>query len=180
MGMDMTLHIIDKDGNYIDKDIFDGRNSEWFGNFRGNGIGSDSTYDYWHPEDGIPENCPEDIKTLYDDCTRPLEENENAWDRESYGYYGFCYASVGDWFKFVEQHHPEKEAGWATRYEEFQYRVKGIEYEDLPYFLDKDDNINDYVWVEYDKKYDCSMWLYKLLKMSAVPETAYLVYYFDC
>ena len=62
MGIDIHMAIV-KNGEYIAKNIFDGRNSEWFANLRGEGW--DDTYDHLPAKYYIVDETPEEYKKKY-------------------------------------------------------------------------------------------------------------------
>ena len=82
MGMDIHMSIINGD-HYLQKEIFEGRNSEWFNNLMDRG--NDPEYEYLPTHSGRPEECPEDIKDNY---KLPAKE----------GYFGFNYITVEDFY----------------------------------------------------------------------------------
>lgn len=178
MGVDIYLHIVSKEGKMLHKNIFDGRSHEWFENMKGWGQGWDVEFKHWYPEYGIPDNSPEEVKVIYDDCTRSLVKGESYSDREHFGYYDFRTATVKQWIIFFEKYRPDRDAGWIRKYDAFLLKRKGIIPDEVQHYLDSDDRIEDFEWIEFDKKYDCSYWLYDFIMANQVPEDAYLVYYF--
>ena len=168
MGMDIHMHIV-KNDEVIAKNIFDGRNSEWFNNLKGDG--NDDEYDHFPSYGGIPDNCPEFIKTIYDgDCNN---------DEEYFGYFGFYYVNAGDYIKWFEKYRPDTDAGWVTTYEKWAWEKKGIKPEYLAKYLNKDANINDMHFIEVVNPWDCGRWLYNYIKDHKIPDDACVIYYFD-
>ena len=64
MGRDIHMSIVNN-GEYIDKEIFDGRKSDWFDNLCGTGW--DDVYDSLPVEYGIYEKAPEEAKENYEE-----------------------------------------------------------------------------------------------------------------
>jgi hypothetical protein len=161
MGVDIHMSIIDK-GEIIAKEIFDGRNSEWFQNLQGEGW--DDEYSYLPIGYGFPEDAPKDFVEKYD-------------DRRSY--YGHCYVKVADFMKWFADYRPDLHAGWVNTYDKWRMENKHWIPDDLPHSLDKDDNPNDWHFVEYQNIYDCSRWLYQYLCDNKIHDDAWIVYCFD-
>lgn len=163
IGVDIHMHIIRK-GEYVKKDIFDGRCSEWFGNMSGHG--DDDVYDKLHIRYGLPEELPSDI-----DPEKLTEE----------GYYNLRHIKVKDYIDWFDTYAPNKDAGWVTTYEKWHWEKQGVEPRDPRQYLDKDDIIEDMHFIEFDKTYDCSEWLYDyIIKNSIIWDTSYIIYWFDC
>ena len=168
MGMDIHIHVI-RGTEVVREDIFDGRNSEWFNNLMGRG--DDDEYDYLPVSYGLPDVKPEvvDGYTLSE-----MKENKD-------GYFGFRYISVKDFKKWFDAYRPDKKAGWVTTYEKWQWEKQGVEPRDPRRYLDKDDIIEDMHFIEFDKTYDCSKWLYEyIIKNSIIWDNSYIIYWFDC
>ena len=154
-----------KDNEVIADNIFDGRNSEWFGNLQDEGW--DDTYDNLPIVHGISSKAP---KTSKFDMSLLREKSY-------YGFYHIIVKYFKDWF---EKYRPDKKAGWATTYEKWKIENKGYIPEDLPISLSKDDVIEDMHFVEYENKYDCSKWLYNYLIENDIDDNADITYWFDC
>ena len=163
MGMDIHMNIV-KDGKILFKDIFDGRNSEWFNNLMNNGWNDE--YDHLPSHMGIPENCPKEIEDDFN-----LSANE--------GYFGFYYMTVKAFKNWFDNYRPDIKAGWASTYDKWRIEKKHYSPDELPIFLSKEDNKDDMHFIEYIDYYDCSRWLYKYLKENEVPDDCYISYYFD-
>lgn len=162
-----------KDGEYLAKEIFDGRNSEWFNNLRQRGY-SDDIYDSLPVEYGVYPKAPEEVH-------KDSEENY---------YYDFRYIKVKDMFNWLRKMEPWIDAGWASSYEKWLYEKCGKTPEDgFPHYKPEEEN-EPYYFIEYEKRYDCSKWLYKYIRdrydkdkkdeYKNIPEDEYLIYYFDC
>ena len=166
MGVDIHMSIIDKEGNYLEKDVFDGgRNSEWFANLQKDGW--DDEYDHLPIHFGIPEKVPEKIQKDFD---KPLGE----------GYYGFYYITVKGFKNWYENYKPDLKAGWASTYDKWRIEKKHYMPErGLPQYLHEEYNKEDIHFVEYIDYYDCSRWLYQHLRKNKFSDDAYIVYYFD-
>lgn len=166
MGMDITLRILDKNGKFLTGDIYDGRNREWFNNISGK-YTTDEAYNH----------LPLGYGTL-DFFSNEWLEMEH--DRD---YFDFRYISVKEYRNWYMKYNPSFQAGWVNRYTYFLMKYKDYipEYEiDLYHELDKDDIIEDMVWVEFNDKYDNSTWLYNYLDENNIPNDAWIVYCFDC
>lgn len=153
-----------RDGEYVKKEIFDGRDSEWFDNLCGKGW--DNVYDILPVEDGLPDLCPEQIRE----------------DKMENGYFCFRWIPVVDMIKWLEDKKPWIDAGWATTYEKWNYETRGIIDKDgLPHFKPNDNN-EPYYFIQYEKRYDCSKWLFDYLTKE-YPQGSegndILIYYFD-
>lgn len=166
MGMDITLRLLDKNGKFLTEDIYDGRNREWFNNMSGKYI-TDEAYSH----------LPLGYGTL---DFFPNEWLEMEQDRD---YFDFRYISVKEYRNWYMKYNPSYQAGWVNRYTEFLMKYKGYTPEygiDLYQELDKEDVIEDMVWVEFNAEYDNSTWLYNYLDENNIPNDAWIVYCFDC
>ena len=65
MGVDIHMSIIDKDGNIVKKEIFEGRNSEWFDNLTQRCCHNEA-YTYLPVEHHLPKNCCAEIASEVD------------------------------------------------------------------------------------------------------------------
>ena len=165
MGMDIHMNIVDKDGNYIEKDIYEGRNSDWFSNLRGDGW--DDEYDHLPSYMGIPEKSPEDMREKFD---KPA----------SGGYFGFYYMTVKAFKNWFDSYRPDLKAGWATTYDKWRIEKKHYVPAELPIYVPEDATDKEHMhFVEYIDYYENSRWLYKHLKEGNIPNDAYITYYFD-
>lgn len=161
MGVDIHMHILDKDGKILDKEIFDGRNSEWFNNLQGNGW--DDEYDHFPAYCGLPEVCPKEISQFEGEI----------------GYYGFNFMTVGEFNRWFIKYRPDLKAGWVSTYDKWRIEKKHYIPEDLPQYLSSEDNKDDMHFVEYVNTFDCSRWLYQYIKEKNFSGDDYIVYYFD-
>jgi hypothetical protein len=150
-----------KDKSYIVEDIFEGRNSEWFGNMQKEG--EDEVYDSLPIKRGVSDEAPDAFS----------EEFSDDWC------FGFRYLNVKEFKHWFIEKRPDEDAGWVTRYEEWAYENKGIEPVYLQKRLDHDDIIEDMRFIEVTNKYDCSAWLYDYLVNNHIPDVAIIQYCFD-
>lgn len=154
------MYILNKDHEIIEKEIYDGRNSEWFNNLRGRGW--DSIYDYLPIKYGIPELFPIPEEKL-------IKEH----------YYDFQYITVKDFKEWYKEFRPDIDAGWVQKYDAWAYRKKGI-IPNLNHYLyvKEDERIEDFEFIEVENKYDNSRWLYEYIKKEF--DDSIIFYYFDC
>lgn len=163
MGVDIYMHIV-KNKEYIKKDIFDGRNSEWFGSLQGDGW--DCVYDCLPKQCGLGDQVPAD-----------LDEQELTMNC----YYGFYHINVKDFNEWFVQYRPDLDAGWVNTYEKWLYEIKGIVPEVNHYlYLEDGERIEDKHFIEVVNPYDCSFWLYKYIVENNIDNDADIIYYFDC
>ena len=145
------------------KEIFDGRNSEWFSNLQQDGW--NNIYDHLPIQCGFSPDAPDEFEEKY---------------KDKLGYYGFNYIKVSDFKEWFVKYRPDIDAGWVTTYEKWRIEKKGYVPEDLCHYLSEDDDIRDMHFVEVENKYDCSKWLYDYLKDHDIPNDATIWYCFDC
>lgn len=163
MGVDIHMDIL-HNGEVIKKDIFDGRNSEWFNNLQPD-RGWDDEYGLLNICYGYPDETPEDYIKRYEDKRT---------------YFGRHYIKVQDFVEWFWTYRPDKKAGWVTTYDKWRIENKGYIPEDLPTCLYKDDIIEDMHFITYENRWDCSKWLVEYLMGNEIPVDAYIVYCFDC
>ena len=167
MGMDIHMSIINGD-HYLQKEIFDCRNSEWFNNLMDRG--NDIEYEYLPTQSGIPEECPEDIKNKYE-----LPAGD--------GYFGFNYITVKDFCEWFHEYRPDLDAGWVSTYDKWRIEKKHYVPDYIPHELSEEDNKDDMHFIEIINYYDCSRWLYKRLKSDLAEKkilpSSIIVFYFD-
>lgn len=152
MGIDITMHLISKEGDIIVANIFEDRDYRWFENISENG--EDIEYDYFPCKHGAPENLSlELIFEAY--CT-------------DYNY-GFRYVNVKDFIEWYQEKRPNEDAGWVSTYEKYLYDNKGIAPKDVCRCLDeipigvKD----DFHFLVFEKEHEPSRTLYyKLYKLA--------------
>lgn len=162
MGVDINMSVVDRDGKYKYRDVFDGRNSAWFDKISGNTY--DSLYASFPTYGGIPDFIPNEIKEDY-------AEGD---------YFDFHYMTVADFCKWFDKVRPDIDAGWVTTYEKWLYERKGIVPE-VDHFLSSINNVADYHFIEVKDKYDCSAWLRDFIsEHDDISPEDYIVYYFDC
>lgn len=163
MGVDIHTFIVNKDdGSIIKKDLYEGRNSEWFQDLQGRGYKFE--YDELPTYIGIPE---------------VITDGEIKEDYDTDFLFGFNYITIKDFCDWFVKYRPDKDAGWITTYDKWRVENKGYYPEDnLKYYLDKDDRIEDMHFVEVVDKYDPSAYIYNQIK--DLNDEDYFVYYFDC
>lgn len=160
MGMDIHMSIV-KDNKIVAEDIFDGRNSEWFRNMQGEG--NDIEYEYLPLCFGVSPQAPEVLKNEY---------NEEYMFKQIY----ISVEKFKDWFS---KYKPHLEAGWVRVYDKWAWDNKGIRFEEVRYTIPEGENPCEWCFVEYEKEYDCSHWLYDFLIENKVPDDADITYCFD-
>lgn len=177
MGVDITMSII-KNKEYLGKDIFDGRDSEWFGNI--NDHYTDDRYADFPAQHGIPQfrdfptvaGTPQKTDEVPEDMARDFCENK--W------YYGWHYMTVAEFKVWYDKRKPYLDAGWVTKREAWLYNICGIEPEEPQYRLYKENIPEDMVFLQIENRYEGSSWLYNYLMDNHIPNDAYIVYCFDC
>lgn len=165
MGMDIHISIV-KNKEYIAKEIFDGRSREWFDNLRERG----NDYEYNH--------LPVEYYNRFPEEDAPLDLNIDKLEDD--GYFDFRAIRVDKYIDWFEKYRPDKDAGWVTTYEKWQIENKGFIPDDIDHYLDPEANPADMHFIEVEKKYDCSKWLYNYLINKDILLDAYIIYYFDC
>lgn len=161
MGTDIYMYLV-KDGKYVKEDIYKERNSDWFNNLQSNGW--DEVYDYLPVNYGLSPQAPTDLSEKH---------------LESRGYYGFRHISVKDFEDWFLKYLPDIHAGWFTTHDKWLYERKNIIKEDnIKWFLDKDDNIHDYHFMEYIDENDQSLWLFDYLVRNNIEDDVDITYYF--
>jgi hypothetical protein len=166
MGMDIHMSIV-RNGKYVYKDIFDGRDTRWFNSLQMLGCGDDEYQDL-PAASGIPYFAPEEIVNDYNSTG---------------SYFGFFYITVRDYVKWFRTYKPHLDAGWVTTYDKWKMDNKGYIPEDPIHYLDKETLEmygNDLHFVSFEKKYDSSKWLYDYLMSDVeIENDDIIVYYFD-
>lgn len=171
MGVDIHMALVRNDGKILIKDVYDGRNSEWFSNLQRNGLNDE--YYSLPDKPGIPEFAPAFIKEDYEGAPQN-------------GYYGFAYMSFQDYAKWYEEYKPQFDAGWVSTYDKWRMEKKGYIPEDVLHYFPEDANPVDLHFIEFTNPYDpntCvinAVYKYFLENEEDYPCQAYLIYYFDC
>ena len=163
MGKDIHMYICEK-GKVVKSDIFNGRCSCWFDNMSEKG-----EYDEYN-------HLP--IVYGWNEGTVP-KKLKNEYPKED-GYFDFYHVKVGYFKEWFKKYRPDIDAGWATKYEAWAIEHKGYRPGYLPKELDENANINDNIFVEYERCDDCSKWLYNYLNDNKIKDNAFIVYCFDC
>ena len=145
MGMDIHTYICDEDGVIKYRDIWEGRNSDFFADLSGNGY--DRVYEKLDIKFGLSECAEFEI---------PKKEQEECFN--------FRHIRVGDFIKWFEVYRPDVVAGWCTKYEAWLYKNKDIAPYELNERLYEDDVIGDREFIVIEKKYDCAKDIYKFFK----------------
>jgi hypothetical protein len=166
MGADIHMFIVGANG-VIKSNIYEGRNSIWFDNISGNI--NDPVYDHLPFIFGDSPFTPSILKARYS---------------IKRGYYNHYHFKIKYFIKWFEKYRPDKEAGWVSTYNKWQYENKGIRpdniYQELseiasePWFCEK-----DWHFIEIEKEYDSSKWLYNFIKENKIDENADVTYCFD-
>lgn len=162
MGMDIHMNIT-REGEFVARDIFDGRNREWFNNLQGDGW--DDVYDELPRMYGFSDEAPAELSQRY---------------KKEDGYFGFYHVNVADFKVWFEKYRPDKDAGWVSTYDKWRIENKGYIPEDMMHYIPEDARIEDLHFVEVVNKYDCSNWLYNYLIDHNIPGDAEIEYCFDC
>lgn len=162
MGMDIHMSVI-RGGEYVKKEIFDGRNSEWFRNLQGEGWADE--YDHLPTNWNLPEEVPADIM---DDL------------KSDGGYFGFRWMTVSDFLDWFDKYRPDRDAGWVSTYDKWRIENKGYVPDDPQHYLSDEDNRDDMHFVEFEDEYDCSRWLADYLRgeKDFLPNDI-IIFYFD-
>lgn len=126
MGMDIYINVVDKDGNYIKKDLYDGRDSEWFYNI----IEELGEYYYvpWTYGTDL-DYIPTEIKEMFDDGFRVKS------------------VKVADLLNWYDKYRPDIDAGYIRRYDKWRWETKAIPPDQICHFRDPDMD-KDWVWIE--------------------------------
>lgn len=161
MGLDINMHIIDKDGNFIAEDIFDGRNSEWFHNLMGDSSGWDDEYEELIMNYYFPDNIPDKVK----------EEMEWSFSPRS--------IIVEDYLDWYAKYKPFLHAGWVHKHDAWKIKNKGYIPEEVQHYLYEEDIIEDMEFIEYENKYDCNIWLSTYILENKIPRDAIIIYHFN-
>ena len=161
MGMDIHMNLV-KDSEYLKRDIFDGRDPEWFLNLCQRGWQDE--YNKLNINFGL---CPQS----------PKEINQEELIKK--GYFDFCYINVKDFKEWFVEYRPDRDAGWVTTYDKWRIENKNYIPEYIDHYLSKEDNINDMHFITITNPYDSSAWLYHYLIKNEIPDEADITYWFD-
>ena len=138
MGMDIWIHVADKDGNFVKEDLWDGRNSNWFNKI----IHEDDEYEFVHwIYNDQADFVPDEIKKNFDDS------------EENFGYFGFKAVKVADLLNWYDRYRPDVDAGYIRKYDKWKWENKGIAPNNIYHYYDEDMS-NDWVWAEGFPKED--------------------------
>ena len=173
MGVDIHMKLIHKDGEMINSNLYDGRDSEWFDNLINNGFDITGVYNELQKyiEPGLPLNA--------------AEEDKN--NLKTVGYYGAHQINLADYKFWYDNYKPHVYAGWVTIYQEWVYLTKGIpvEVDAIKLDLTTEDNPANYVFREFTNEHDCNTLIIKQIMNSKNIDISnldeYIIYfYFDC
>lgn len=161
------MFLKDNKGNILEDNLYDGRNSEWFNNLQGHGGNDD--YDY--------------LPKVWGKCVPDaVKFDEEALSKDYY--YGFNYVNAWDFIEWFEKYRPDLDAGWVTTYEKWRIEKKHYIPDEVYHYLPNDANKNDYHFIEFQNKFDCSLYLYNYLidnyKTIYYFKDLWICYYFDC
>ena len=181
MGRDIHMFVVNKDSHkIIIDDLYDGRNSNWFDNISCRDKGDDEAYDHLYVNYDLPEHFVEANNKEY------IVKNEDGTNYT--GYFDFTYITVEKFLKWFYKYRPDVFAGWVTRYEAWNWEKRHIlpnEFGDhyIKRTLDKDDVLQDYVFMEFEDDWDPSRNIAKMLEEAVsnnrITGDDLLVWYFD-
>lgn len=166
MGRDIHMFIVGREG-IIKSNIYDGKNQTWFNNISG------------QEEDLVYHNLP----IIFGDSPFMPSILKVRYSRNR-GYYDHYHFKIKHFVNWFEEYHPDKDAGWVTTYDKWQYENMKIrplcvykelsEIADQPWFCAK-----DWHFIEFEKAEDSSKWLYDFIKANNIDENADVTYCFD-
>ena len=164
MGMDIWVHVVNKNGEYVKKDLFDGRNRTWFCKIND----EEDEYEYvkWiynYDADFVPA----DIKEIFN-------------SKEYTGFYGFKAVKVADLLNWYDKYRPDVDAGWIRRYDRWKWENKTIAPEYISYYFDDSMDYIDWIWTEnLPKKDDCIKVIIDEIDNNQVNPNDFVIIYFD-
>jgi len=161
IGKDIHMFIVNHQKEILKKEIFDGRNYEWFNQLCG---GGDERYDELPIVFGWSPFTPVSFKKKY--------SNEN--------YFDFYHMKVKFFISWFEKARPDIDAGWVRTYEKWLYENKGI-IPEIQHYLYPEENfiLQDWHFITIEK-HDCFKWLYDYLIENDIDKNADITYCFDC
>lgn len=160
MGTDIHFFAIKKDtGEMLGRDLYEGRNYEWFDKLSGNT--RETEYDYLDSHYDLPDVCAEEIVKEYEDC------------------YGGRHITASEFIKWYENYKPYSDAGWVTVRDSWLYYNKGI-VPDLYHNLPDDYPVENYKFIEITNVWEPSNKIYNWICENCVfPHKVELVWFFD-
>ena len=165
MGIDIHMFIVKDKKVLVDvaEEVFDNfRNYEWFDNISDEG--DSRAYNSFPAKYGISPQAPDD----------------KDFDKSNtFGYYGFKYINVLSFKLWFLTYRPDKDAGWVTTYEKWQYENFRIIPEDIFHCRPKDADPNDIHFIEFINHGEPSAELFEYLKNNDIDSSADIVYWFD-
>ena len=172
MGVDLHMHIIDRKGNFLAKNLFEGeRDYDWFDALQGSeAVDSFKRLPF---SNGIPEELKDKIFSS--------EEEEKS-------YYGFGYITIKDFYNWFWRNRPDHNAYWTTKRQAWLYQTKKIVPSLQLYYLggaleESGCPIEDMVFIDVIDEEDNYKKLIKIIEEDPIfskMNDSYLVYYFDC
>ena len=171
MGVDLHMHIIDREGNFLAKDLFEGdRDYDWFDALQGSeAVDSFKRLPF---SSGIPEELKDKIFSS--------EEEEKS-------YYGFGYITIKDFYNWFWKNRPDHNAYWTTKRQAWLYQTKKIVpnlqlYSLVGVLEEYGCPIEDMVFIDVIDEEDNYKKLIKIIEEDPIfskMNDSYLVYYFD-
>ena len=164
MGMDIWIDVVNKNGEYVKKDLFDGRNTAWFMKIN-------------HEEDEY-EYVPWIYK--YDADFIPADVKENFQSEKYTGFFGFKAVKVADLLNWYDRYRPDVDAGWIRRYDKWKWENKAIAPDCIEHYFDDSMDTNDWVWVEnLPKEDEFIKVIIDQIDNNQVNPNDYVIIYFD-
>lgn len=171
MGVDIHMTLVRNDGEVLIKNVYDGRNREWFDNLQDTNWNNE--YAHLPNESGIPKFAPTFIKEDY------MGAPQN-------GYFGFRHMIFQDYVDWYEEYNPQLDAGWVSTYDKWRMEHKGYIPDDTYHYLPTDENVADFHFVEFEDPYDPNTNVINTVEKYLASHKeidryqVYLIYYFDC
>lgn len=174
MGMDIHTYIVDKTGKIKYKDLYEGRNSEWFADLTKRAE-YNMAYMNFNPNYGLSKG--------FDPNTDPEYANDEC-DNEDHDVMKWCFdfrnIKVKDFVKWYKKSKPYRNAGWCTKYEAWLYKEKGIIPEELATRLYDDDIVTDKEFIVVNNPWDPATVIYNFIKKHHnIKLDDYFNYFFD-
>lgn len=134
MGVDIDMMIMREDGTVVMKDMFMGRNYDWFEKLQL--CSGEEIYDEFLPTfSGIPSFSPKSLQQAY------VEGEEE-------GCFGFHFMKVEDYLNWYDTYKPNIDAGWVSAYEKWKIERKNWKPEYLNRYRPEDAAPGDAFFVE--------------------------------
>lgn len=134
MGVDMDMMVMRDDGAVVMKDMFMGRDSDWFEKLQM--YSCEEIYDDFLPAfSGIPSFSPKELQRVYAEY-------------EGEGFYGFHFMKVEDYLNWYDTYKPNIDAGWVSAYEKWKIERRHWKPEYLTRYRPEDAAPDDVFFVE--------------------------------